>query len=155
MEEALPVPISHLRPHVDQNPPGLLLLERGLLPLPQVPQYLLQMPTDAELKRGGDPQALTGDLYLGGSFMTDYPDRGFSAWDVVALAGHINMCMCTLTGLLPYPLQDIDGAELFAFYASLLFAVPPAVFHTDSDFVWRGVNVRGPVATAHASSAWA
>eukprot|EP00959_Pyramimonas_sp_CCMP1952_P404728 8482066-Pyramimonas_sp.AAC.1 len=65
MEEALPVPSSLLRPHVDRNPPGLLLLERGLLPLPQMPQYLLQAPTDAELKWGGDPQALTGDLYLG------------------------------------------------------------------------------------------
>eukprot|EP00959_Pyramimonas_sp_CCMP1952_P037046 775218-Pyramimonas_sp.AAC.1 len=126
MEEALPVPISLLRPHVDQNPLGLLLLERGLLPLPQVPQYLLQTPTDAELKWDGDPQALTGDLYLDGSFMTDYPDRGFSSWAVVAIAARSNICTCTLTGLLPCPLQDIDGAELFAFYASLLFAVPPA-----------------------------
>eukprot|EP00959_Pyramimonas_sp_CCMP1952_P068184 1423066-Pyramimonas_sp.AAC.1 len=97
MEEAPPVPISLLRPHVDQSPLGLLLLERGLLPLPQVPQYFLQMPTGAELKRDGDPQALTGDLYLGGFFMTDYPDRGFSAWAVVALAARSDMCMCTLT----------------------------------------------------------
>ncbi|CAK0844830.1 unnamed protein product [Prorocentrum cordatum] len=50
-----------------------------------------------------------------------------------------------IIGLLPYPLQDIDGAELYALFAVLRFAVPPVVVHTDSDFVWKGTILNGPL----------
>ncbi|CAK0848370.1 unnamed protein product [Prorocentrum cordatum] len=139
--EPLPDAIRLMLPHADQNDLVRLMLERVLVPLPKAPQAVLQMPLEPCVKWYGDAHQLTGDLYLDGSLFIDYPHRGIAAWAVVALAADSDTAVCTITGLLPFPLQDIDGAELYALLAALRFAVPPVVMHTDSDFVWKGVHM--------------
>eukprot|EP00959_Pyramimonas_sp_CCMP1952_P463684 9485367-Pyramimonas_sp.AAC.1 len=65
--EALPDPIRLMVPRAASNDLLRLLLGRGLLPLPVVPRSLLQPPTSEAVMWYGDPQALTGDLFLDGS----------------------------------------------------------------------------------------
>ena len=69
------------------------------------------------------------------TFSLDFPERGVAAW---AFAADSETAVAILSGLLPSPLQDIDGAELYALRAALCFSVPPVVSHTDSDFAWKG-----------------
>ena len=64
--------------------------------------------------------------------------------------------VATWFGQLPGPVQDVDGAELFAFLQFLVRAVPGrAVYCTDSAFVHDGIAVRGKAATTSHRAAWA
>eukprot|EP00974_Lingulodinium_polyedra_P095930 9298235-Lingulodinium_polyedra.AAC.1 len=58
-------------------------------------------------------------------------------------------------GNLPYQLQDINGAELFAFWFCIRHVVLPVRVYTDSAFVYEGVMERGRIGTTSAGSAWA
>ena len=61
----------------------------------------------------------------------------------------------SVSGTLPYLIQDVDGAELFALLMFLRIAFAPAQYVTDSSFVEQGVNQRGRKATEASTSAWA
>ena len=61
----------------------------------------------------------------------------------------------TVSGTLPFLIQDVDGAELLGLLMFLRIARAPAQHVTDSSFVEQGVNQRGRSATVASTSAWA
>ena len=61
----------------------------------------------------------------------------------------------TVSGTLPFFIQDADGAKLFGLFMFLRIARAPAQHVTDSSFVEQGVNQRGREATVASASAWA
>ena len=61
----------------------------------------------------------------------------------------------TISGTLPFLIQDVDGAELFGLFMFVRIARAPGQHVTDSSFVEQGVNRRGRKATATSASAWA
>ena len=61
----------------------------------------------------------------------------------------------TVSGTLPFLIQDVGGAELFGLFMFLRIARAPAQYVTDSSFVEQGVNQRGRSATVANTSAWA
>ena len=53
------------------------------------------------------------------------------------------------------PIQCIDRAELVDLLRTLCVAIPPVTVHTDSDFVFQGVMVRGQISCCMQSQAHA
>ena len=53
----------------------------------------------------------------------------------------------TVSGTLPFLIQDVDGAELFGLFMFFRIARAPAQYVTDSSFVEQGVYQRGREAT--------
>ena len=75
-----------------------------------------------------------------------------AGWDLVANAGAGQPV--TVSGTLPFLIQDVDGAELFGLFMLLRIAHALAQYVTGS-FVEQGVNQRGRKATEASTSAWA
>ena len=59
----------------------------------------------------------------------------------------------TVSGTLPFLIQDVDGAQLFGLFMLLRIARALAQYVTDSSFVEQGVNQRGRKATEASTSA--
>ncbi|CAK0868169.1 unnamed protein product, partial [Prorocentrum cordatum] len=132
-----------------------IFLERGVLGKPRVPPDLLQWPLQPYYRWEGNPVNLTGDVFVDGSLYEDLPTYPVAGFSCVSLKPNGDVVATVLTGVLPGPHQDIDGAELYALYAVLLHATPPVIVHSDSSFVVKGVNLWGREHTTAAGFSWA
>ena len=61
----------------------------------------------------------------------------------------------TVSGTLPFLIQDVHGAELSGLFMFLRITHALAQYATDSSFVEQGVNQRGRTVTEASTSAWA
>ena len=110
---------------------GLLPAFRGRLPGYTVP---------CETRWTGDRSLFTGVIHS--AYEGDDADLCVAGWGQPV----------TVSGTLPFLIQDVDGAELFGLFMFLRIARALAQYVTDSSFVEQGVNKRGRSAS---TSAWA
>ena len=125
---------------------------RGLLPVLRGRPPGYTVPYEARWQ--GDRNTFTGVKNGDGSaYEGQDAEICVAGWMLVANAGTANPT--TVSGTLPYLIQDVDGAELFGFFMFLRFARAPAQYVTDSSFVEDGVNKRGRASTVASTAAWA
>ena len=150
--------LSGLSAAAVSSPLALLLVERCLVPRPELQKPVV---TDVppEFWFLGQPEDLSGDIFIDGSlFEGDWPDLASGGWGAVALAPYTldRRRARTPTAIVCGPLfailPTINEAELLAFCFVLRHAMPGSRIHTDSDYVWRGVNVRGRIVCCHVMS---
>ena len=102
----------------------------------------------------GDRSVFTGVVCGDGSaYEGQDADLYLAGWGLVANTS-IGQPV-TVSGTLPFLIQDVDGAELFGLFMFLRIARAPAQHVTDSSFVEQGVDQRGRSATEASTSAWA
>ena len=103
-----------------------------------------------ETRWTGDRSLFTGVVNGDGSaYEGQDADLCVAGWGLVANADAGQPV--TVSGTLPFLIQDVDGAELFGLFMFLRIAHAPAQYVTDSSFVEQGVNQRGrkPPRPAH------
>ena len=92
-----------------------------------------------ETRWTGDRSLLTGVVYGDGSaYEGQDADLCVAGWGLVANTSTGQPV--TVSGTLPFLIQDIDGAELFGLFMFLRIARAPAQYVTDSSFVEQGVS---------------
>ena len=125
---------------------------RALLPAPPGRPLGYMVPYDVRWQ--GDRSLVSGVVYGdGAAYEGQDSELCVAGWGLVATAAAGNPV--TVSGTLPYLIQDVDGAELFASLMFLRLARAPAQYVTDSSIVEQGVNKRGRAGTVSSAAAWA
>ena len=107
-----------------------------------------------ETRWTGDRSLFTAVIYVDGSAYEGHDaDMCVAGWGLVANTSTGQPV--TVSGTLPFLIQDVDGADLFGLFMFLRIARAPAQYVTDTSFVEQGVNQRGRSATEASTSAWA